>query len=73
MENQADDILTGRAIQGDQAAFGELMARHAQAAAALIRREIPDRHHRDDILQEINGATFVHWYDCLTDVSVALR
>jgi RNA polymerase sigma-70 factor (ECF subfamily) len=52
MGNEPDNALIGRALGGDEAAFCELIARHAQAAVALIRREIVDRHHRDDILQE---------------------
>ncbi len=48
----SDEKLVGRVIEGDKAAFEELVFRHRQPILAMIRREVSDQHYRDDVLQE---------------------
>ena len=47
-----DEKLVRRSLRGDPQAFVELVGRHEQPLAALIRRQIADPHHRQDMLQE---------------------
>ena len=52
MARPTDDILIRRAAGGDGEAFAELIGRHEQPLAALIRRMAGDVHAADDVLQE---------------------
>jgi len=47
-----DEELVRRSLRGDPRAFAELVSRHEQPLAALIRRRIADPHHRQDVFQE---------------------
>lgn len=49
----ASDLLRiGRAAAGDEAAFGELFARHASAVLGLLVRMLGDRAEAEEVLQE---------------------
>lgn len=52
MPRRSDNILIRRSLTGDQAAFVELLRRHGQPLAALIRRMIDDDHHAEDVFQQ---------------------
>ena len=52
MVDRPDAILVQRSANGDEAAFVELVRRHEQPLAALIRRLVSDRDYAEDILQE---------------------
>lgn len=52
MARTSDQRLIERSLQGDGKAFADWVRRHEQSLAALIRREITDPHHREDVLQE---------------------
>lgn len=47
-----DATLVRRSLAGDQGAFVELVKRHEQPLAALIRYRIDDLHHAEDVFQE---------------------
>jgi len=52
MATVRDENLIRRSRGGDPQAFAQLIRRHEQPLAALIRRQIADAHHREDVLQE---------------------
>ena len=52
MAKPSDEQLVQRVLAGDRHAFAVLIGRYAQPLTALIRREIADRHHCEDVLQE---------------------
>ena len=52
MTQPSDQKLVQQILDGDPNAFAALARRYAQPLAALIRREVADRHHREDVLQE---------------------
>ena len=52
MAQPSDATLVKRGLAGDQEAFVELVKRHEQPLAALIRYRIGDRHHAEDVFQE---------------------
>ncbi len=59
-----DKRLAARAARGEKAAFVSLVSRHGQALMALIRRMVPDHHHRQDVLQE----TLLQAWRCLPEL-----
>ena len=52
MRPPSDATLARRSLAGDERAFVELVRRHEQPLAALIRRYIDDASHAEDVLQE---------------------
>jgi RNA polymerase sigma-70 factor (ECF subfamily) len=52
MPTVGDDRLIEKALVGRSDAFVELVRRHEQPLAALISRQIADRHQREDVFQE---------------------
>jgi RNA polymerase sigma-70 factor (ECF subfamily) len=51
-ERATDADLVQRSVAGDERAFAELIRRHEQPIAALIRYRIGDLHDAEDVLQE---------------------
>ncbi len=47
-----DAVLVRRSAAGDAEAFVELVGRHEQTLAALIRYQVGDAHRAEDVLQE---------------------
>ena len=52
MPQRSDQKLVQQVLDGDPSAFAVLARRYAQPLTALIRREVADRHHREDVFQE---------------------
>ena len=48
----SDDDLIEQTLAGDAKAFAVLIKRYEQPLAALIRRQVVDPHHQEDVLQE---------------------
>ncbi len=51
MRRPSDRTLARRSRGGDREAFIELIRRHEEPLAALIRRQVGDPHHAEDVLQ----------------------
>ena len=52
MRRPSDRTLIRRSLKGGREAFVELIRRHEQPLAALIRRHVGDLHEAEDVLQE---------------------
>ncbi len=62
MVQEADRILIHRALQGDQKAYEELMAKYRGSVLNLVQRMIDSRQEAEDIVQE----TFIKAFQALT-------
>ena len=59
LSDLSDEILARRSAQGDEQAFDKLVRRYEQPISALIRYQIGDPDHAEDIFQETLLAAWI--------------
>ena len=77
----SDQLLASQVRQGDERAFVTLVRRYEQVLARLIGQYIGTGDDGgQDVLEDlpqarrivVDGLTYVHWYDCMTDVACGI-